>query len=220
MSDAPHSQRGRTPPAEAGWTTLDRVLAGIWSSLARAAASAKSPWHAPGLATTSPDGHPSARTVILRACDAEARTLICHTDRRADKLGHVAAQPRVAWLFYDAPRKVQLRAEAIATVHTDDALADERWAASSLSSRRCYLAPHTPGEPVPAEHAGPHPNLPDDLRDRVPSEDETTPGRAHFAVIRTRITAFDWLYLKHDGHRRARFAWDDGGRLTASWIMP
>lgn len=212
--------RHRTPLAEDGWTTLDAVLEGTWTTLVRGAATAKSAFHAPALATVSPDGAPDVRTVILRVCEPEPRTLVCHTDRRSPKLDHLTAEPRVGWLFYDASRKVQVRATAIATVHAEDALADARWEASSLSSRRCYLAPFIPGGETPADHDGPHPNLPTDISDRLPTDAETAPGRAQFAVIRTQITSLDWLYLRYDGHRRARFTWDNDGALTAAWVMP
>ncbi|MEL7471825.1 MAG: pyridoxamine 5'-phosphate oxidase family protein [Planctomycetota bacterium] len=209
-----------TPRAEDDWTTPDAVLLGVWSTLARAAERAKEPWHSPTLCTVDPAGAPAARTVILRATDRASRTLACHTDARSPKLEHIAHDPRVAWHFYDPPRKVQLRAVGVATVHTIGPLADQRWAASTLSSRRCYLAPHTPGHPTPDDREGPDPNLPDDLRNRVPTEAETRPGRANFAVIETRIAALDWLYLKHDGHRRARFEWNGTDKPRATWTMP
>ncbi|MEM9253633.1 MAG: hypothetical protein AAGB29_14915, partial [Planctomycetota bacterium] len=130
------------------------------------------------------------------------------------KAAQLADHPRAVWCFYDAGAKLQLRCLGQTTVHVDDALADERWQASALSSRRCYLAPHPPGEPSDA----PSPNLPEAVRGRVPDADETKPGRAHFAVIRTVIDRLDWLYLAHDGHRRARFTWSDQGDLAATWL--
>lgn len=215
------AKRGdRVPPVEDGWTTLDAVLDGVWSALARAAGRSRDGWHTPTLCTVTPAGEPAARTVVLRDADRAARRLVCHTDRRSPKVAEIERAPAVVWMFYDAARKTQLRVRAEARVRTTGEAADARWSASRLSSRRCYLAPYAPGEPVPPAHEGPHPNLPDHLTARDPTEAETAPGRDRFAVIDTTVRSMDWLYLKHDGHRRARFAWDDAGALDAAWVMP
>jgi general stress protein 26 len=195
--------------------TLDSVLSALWSGLAAAVRDRDHSWHLPTLATIGLDGSPQARTVVLRDIDPVAATILCHTDARSPKVAEIAAQPEVAWHFYDPRSRVQLRVKAIAAVHravADDPLALERWSASTLSARRCYLAPRPPGEPCD----GPSANLPEHLLDRSPVAGEDEPGRPHFAVVLTRAIEIDWLWLRAPGHRRARFAL--GG--VASWVEP
>lgn len=193
---------------------LPAILGDAWARLLSGAASGRHAFHTPVLATVGDGGEPDARVVVLRRVDPAERVLICHTDARSPKLLQLRDRPRAAWCFYDASAKLQLRCWGVTTTHTGDAMADERWAASAPSSRRCYLAPHPPGEPSPT----PSPNLPEAVRGRVPEVDETLPGRAHFAAIRTVIDRIDWLYLAHDGHRRACFSWSERGERTDRWL--
>jgi hypothetical protein len=103
--------------------------------------------------------------------------------------------------------------KASATAHFDDQVADDAWAKSSLSSRRCYLAPNAPG----AICEQPSPNLPEHLLGRIPTLEESLSGRAHFAAVTTIVDEIDWLWLAADGHRRARFT-RVGTEWRGSWI--
>ena len=188
----------------------------LWRRLQRATESAKPPFHLPTLCSVTPEGLPAARIVVLRRVEPDAPAVMCHTDRRAPKVEQLTRQPAASWVFYDPPAKIQLRVAGRSTIHTDDALADAQWDASSLSSRRCYLAPASPGDPVD----WPSPNLPEGVRDRRPTAEEAAPGRANFAVVRTVVESFDVLFLHHAGHRRARFDFTPGRRVPtrAQWL--
>ncbi|MFZ9916455.1 MAG: flavin-binding protein, partial [Phycisphaerales bacterium] len=118
--------------------------------------------------------------------------------------------------FYDAGRKLQLRVAAVAEVHATGARADEAWARSAPSSRRCYLAPAAPGARCDAVS----PNLPEALRLRVPTVEESLAGRVNFALVATRVTAIDWLHLASEGHERARFQRGDDGLWSGCWCEP
>lgn len=196
--------------------TLPSILADLWSGLAAAVRDRDHPWHLPSVATIGLDGSPQVRTVVLRDADPTRHAIVCHTDARSPKVAEITARPEVAWHFYDPRSRLQLRVKAIATVHRacdGDPLAIARWNASTLSARRCYLAPHPPG--VASE--GPSANLPEGLLDRSPIAGEDGPGRANFAVVATRAIEIDWLWLRAAGHRRARFSLARG---ASSWIEP
>ncbi|MEM8737737.1 MAG: pyridoxamine 5'-phosphate oxidase family protein [Planctomycetota bacterium] len=196
---------------------LPTILDHLWQHLGAATRSAKPPFHLPTLCSTDTEGLPRGRVVVLRRADRGSRTLICHTDRRADKVQQFRHHPHAAWLFYDPPAKVQLRVTGPVTLHTEDALADTQWAASTPSSRRCYLAPHPPGQLADE----PSPNLPEAVRGRVPEPKETAAGRENFAVISCTAERFDWLYLHHTGHRRAQFEWTASDPEPAMrWLEP
>lgn len=84
----------------------------------------------PGLATRDGLLGCALRSVVLRGTRRRGRRLCFHTDRRSRKVADMAADPRVALLFYDGPSAVQLRVAARATVHGEDALARAAWAVS------------------------------------------------------------------------------------------
>jgi hypothetical protein len=182
---------------------LADVLHHLWDELRTGAARGGHPFHTPALATTTADGA-SLRTVVLRAADRKLRRLLCHTDFRSPKYAEVQANARVAWLFYDRERKLQLRLWGTGRLHHRDALAKARWVASPDRSRACYRADLAPGWPV-------------DGMSRSPWLDEE--GLANFAVIDCRVDTIDWLYLRSDGHLRAKFLWSDG-TWQGTWIAP
>jgi general stress protein 26 len=227
------ADRGKPPSAAAGaggdvvigddvgndvWKApLGSILGAIWDELERATADRRHGFHIAAIATVGLDGAPTARSVVLRRALRATSELHFHTDLRSPKVAEIAANPRVSWMLYDAARKLQLRIEATAEVLRAGPRADEAWARSSLSSRRCYLAPHAPGE-VAAEWVA---NIPDALVGRVPDASESEAGRVNFGLVATRATSIEWLYLASDGHRRARFVADAaGGSWLAHWLAP
>lgn len=195
---------------------LREVLEGSWSELGRGAVDRRHGFHVPVIATLGLDGTPQARAVVLRRVIAEAGEICCHTDVRSGKVAEIRASSRVAWHFYDEGRKLQLRIAAVAEVVADGPRADEAWARSAVTSRRCYLAPRAPGVVCDS----PSPNLPEGVRDRRPTEEETLPGRINFALVVTRAVSIDWLSLASEGHQRARFACGVDGAWRGSWIEP
>lgn len=195
---------------------LDAIFGMVWDGLAQACRVATDGWHTPTLCTSTAAGAPAARTVVLRAVDPTQSTIGCHTDLRAPKVVEIRHNPRVAWVFYDASSRRQLRVTGHAEVLTEGPDVDAAWARTAASSRRCYLAPRPPSARADAAS----PNLPEAVRHHVPSLPETESGRAVFAVVRCRADALDWLHLRHDGHVRAGFHRDDAGRWNAAWLEP
>ena len=195
-------------PLPAYYDDLDASFAELWRLLADGAAQGRSGFHLPALATLGPEG-PRLRTVVLRAADTEFGILRFHCDRRSDKAAEIRANPACALAAYDAAAKIQIRIEGPATLHTDDAVAEEAWAGSRAMSRVCYGAAPAPGTALPAGDAY---TLPDEAT-------AATLGRPHFAAVRVRAARLDFLYLDRRGHRRA--AWARGqGDWTGSWIAP
>lgn len=194
--------------------SLDDVLAQCWHEIAVGASSAKHGFHQPVIATVAADGRADARMVVLRGVDPDNRFVWCHTDARAPKVTAIAENPSIAWAFYCRERRMQIRVRGIAEVILDGAMWERAWANTQMSARRCYLAPRAPGT-VSAE---PDNNLPLEVRNRVPEEHETEPGRAHFSVLKTTVRSIDCLQLAHNGHTRSRFIWDDADQVSSDWV--
>lgn len=195
-------------------TTLAGVLDLCWALLTDGATRRHAPFHTPVLATVE-NGEPRARTVVLRGIDTGRRHLYCHTDVRSTKCAQLAANPRVSWLFYDAERKVQIRATGTALLHTVDELADKQWANTLPFSRLCYMTGDAPSirlnsaEP-PWFGATPQP---------LPTAEASEHGRRFFGVIDCHVDSLDWLHLDVSAHARARFAWHDNDQ-DACWLAP
>lgn len=185
--------------------TLEDTLAWAFALVARGVADRRHPFHTPVLATTGLDGTPQARTVVLRGLEPATRRLRLHTDARAGKVAELAAEPRATLLFYDPAAQLQLRLSGRATLHRDDALAEEAWAASRDFSRMCYAIEPAPGLPVATPPAAPL---------------DSEAGRPHFCVVILHLDRLESLHLAASGHRRARFGWDAAGAPAATWLVP
>ena len=192
---------------------LDQVLADAAAHLTRAAQSRKSPMHVPVVGTADGD----LRMMVLRACDPDLGLLRFHTDARSPKAALVGEQGLASVLAFDPAAKVQLRLRGPARIETAGPVADAAWAASTAFARRCYLAVKAPGSPA----AGPGSGLPPEVEGICPDEDQLLPARENFAVLLIAPTSLDWLYLAHDGHRRAQFTRPAPGQnWQGTWVIP
>ncbi len=181
---------------------LDAVIKQVWIDLGHGVVRGRHPYHTPALVSLD-GGQPSARTVVLRRVDATQRQLICHTDIRSPKVQAFREQPNAAWLFYDRDGKTQLRIEGTVRVHHDDELAKTQWLASAERSRMCYATSTAPSTAV----SGPEPSAP------------LTSGVDNFAVVNCTVRMIDWLFLRHEGHLRARFTWQQEA-WRGEWLAP
>ena len=191
-------------PLPAHANDLSEVRATAFALLARGVADRRSPLHTPTLSSIGLDGAPRARTLVLRGFDAASRTLRLHSDRRSDKFAEILRDPRCALHGYDAASQVQMRLEGIASLHTEDTVADAAWDASQPTSRIIYAIEPAPGTTIAAP---------------VPAPVDEVAGRPNFGVILLRIYSLEWLFLASSGHRRARIDWL-ADQERATWLVP
>lgn len=202
-------------PFFADTSSLEQIESDCWKLLVRAAADAKSDFRLPVLGTQTPTST-AQRIVVLRATDAEARTLLIHTDARSAKVRQLKNHPVAALLFYDKAKKVQLRVTAAATIHTDDEIADQLWQSESATSLKGYLGPLTPGSVcATAEH-----NLHPEFLESIPDRSQLEVARPNFATIRFQVVQFDWLQLNRSGHLQAQFTYAEGQSVARTWTAP
>lgn len=192
--------------------TLDDVRTDCLNHLIRASRDRKSPMQTPVIVT----GDVDARVMVLRAFDSALWTLRLHTDARAPKAQVIAADPRVAALFYDKGAKIQIRARGTAAVLTAGPEVDRVWSISTNFARRCYL-----GDGPGAASDAPTSGLPPEFEGVEPDETQLIPARENFALLMITITALDWLYLAHTGHVRAQFLRaSDSADWRGQWVTP
>jgi pyridoxamine 5'-phosphate oxidase len=192
---------------------LPAILAHAWQLLVRGGADRKSPVHTPVVCSVDEQGLPHARVMVLRKADPAAATLRFHTDARSPKVTQLDGSA-VAVLAYHAGEQVQLRISGTARVLTEGEPVDGIWNQSTLFARRCYLAEHAPGTPLP----GPSSGLPAWIEGQQPTAEQIGPARANFATLWISVTSIDWLHLANSGHRRAVFRAEDG--WAGAWVAP
>lgn len=190
--------------------SLDDVRTDIAARLSRAVSDRHLPMHVPAVVTSDVD----ARTMVLRAFDPESWTLRFHTDLRAPKVAAIAADPRMAVLFYDKAAKVQIRVRGTGEVQGNGPVADAAWEASTNFARRCYL-----GEGPGAGSDVPTSGLPAEFEGREPADEQLAAARANFGVLVVTLEELDWFFLAHSGHVRALLKRGQG-EWQGGWIAP
>jgi pyridoxamine 5'-phosphate oxidase len=200
--------------SDTGPDTLEGILAQITALWQDAVRNRHSALHTPVVCTIA-DATPAPRIMVLRAVSPDVSGFRFHTDARSPKATQIADNAPVSLLGYDPASRIQLTVQGHGQIEQRSALAEQAWAASALSSRRCYLAAHAPGTPVDRALSG----IPDELIHRAPTAEESMAGRANFAILRVEATQLDWLKLTSCGNRRARFTRVDGV-WRGTWITP
>ena len=197
---------------------LADIDSGCWRHLRDAVDNATSTWRLPCLATQSDKGC-KQRTVVLRAVDAARRLLLFHTDVRSGKVSAIREHAEVSLLLYDPATKVQVVAQGIASVHTDDMVADRLWNDSASASLKMYLGELPPGTTTPR----PNCNESTFVQGRIPERKEIEAGRCNFAAIVVAISELEWLQLSRHGNYRAKFFYtrhDDTISIESQWLTP
>lgn len=195
---------------------LDIIRQRIWRRLTEAATQPGHPLRALPFGTGQ-GGTLQLRTVILRNADPNERVLAFHTDRRSQKVADIQANERIAWLAWDPDTKEQIRLHGSASVHFDDAVADEMWASQSPRSLDVYARRAAPGAPLEAPEDG----LDEAVKFEPITREDVAEGRSHFSVVRTVIDEIDWLHLHPEGHYRAQFQFDpEEETFEGGWVVP
>ena len=189
--------------------SLEKTLIDAWNALSNAARDRHSTFHLAKIATVTPDGRPTQRTVVLRDANADTRELRFHTDTRSDKVAEISNNPAVSLISYDPATKVQIRIDGHATVHVDDDIASAAWSATQDFSKACYLAPDAPGTNVESPPAAP-----------VYKPDADHAAYEHFCAVTINVERLEWLHLAAQGHKRAMYEWRDDDTPVMSWISP
>lgn len=192
----------------------EEILSVIWKRLSRAVRDAKHPYRTPALATVDPRGEPQVRKVVLRSVNEEQGILRFYSDSRTDKIKALEHGSTLSWLFWDARKKLQVRARGTShLLHPDEA--DRIWRELSQSQRKDYAALQPPGSIIPEPGLG----FPEDWEEQ--SLEETNTARLHFRAVDCLLTDIDVLQLDREGHQRAQFKRANADQeWEASWVIP
>lgn len=199
--------------------TPEEIQSQIYKELVRATCDRHHAWRTPALATTTYEGVPNARTVVLRKVQKDQESTVCdgfeiYTHGLSPKVSELQHQPRACLLFWSAKLSWQLRVMVDVSIHAEGPDVVSLW--QTLKHSRAagdYLGETAPGQPLSVGT--------DDL-EPLPSLFDAPV--CYFAVIRAKVMAMDWLELGRGQHRRARIRrLDDDGHRTLNawtWLQP
>jgi len=176
----------------------------IWQNvlheLNRGALDPKHPFRFLTLATSGAQ-FPQVRTVVLRHM-SPAMEFLVYTDVRTAKVRDLLETPRVSLLFYHPKKQVQVRVKAIATLHVEDALAQEHWKRVPEKRQSEYKSGLVPGTRIETPDLG----------------WETQSESTHFSVLKFSPLSIEALQLAREGHLRMQFELAAGWQGT--WLVP
>lgn len=181
--------------------TPDRVLTEVWALLAAAVDDRTAPWRLPVMATTTPEGAPTARTVVLRDVDAAAGRVEIHTDRRSAKARHLAADPRCELVFWDPGLHWQVRLGGTVEMAVEGAAVETVWNRLHVTRRAAYAGGRAPGSPLYSQL------------------DTAHDPRAAFMVLTMTVRHVDWVSLEGPQNRRMIYL-RDGARWRGEEVEP
>lgn len=180
-------------------TNLGLFLDEAWQLIQRGVADRRSASRHPTLATVSRDGHPEARTVVLRGASQTRAELEIHTDTSSAKLDSLTQNPRAAVHIWDPRARLQIRATAHVHILTGPDAAP-RWENVPEAGRVSYGTHPPPGSAIDTAF-----------------DYQIAPSPARFAVLICDLESLDLLHLG-DAHRRAQYLRVEGWRGT--WRAP
>lgn len=161
------------------------------------------PFHWAAFATLAAE-IPQVRMLVLRGWRLERRTLIFHTDNRSPKLKQLKTNPNCSILFYSNQDQLQLRFQASAHIHSQDALASYHYQQLHAKQLVIYQAEQAPSTVIS------DPN----------SITYTADAQSNFAVIVCNFDTLDLLHLDEAGHRRILYEWDRHSEISSQERVP
>ncbi len=167
--------------------TVDSLISDLFMDLELATDDRTHPYRHGYLATTQVDHIPAQRTIIIRRI-LPGNEILIFTDYRSPKVQEIKQQPQVGLLFYDPNKKLQIRLQATAKIHHQDALCLREWSKLSDHRKTDYQTTLPPGADLLEE-------------DLVSSHDPTL-GSNFFSIISLTPLNIDVLELRPNGHQR------------------
>ena len=177
---------------------LDDFLDFGWAQIYRGKADKKSPARHPTFVTSSADGIPNARTLVMRRCDKKNNQIEFHTDNASSKMFTLKENPRAGIHIWLPKVKLQIQ-EVIVQVKVGD-ITIQNWRNVPTNSRVAYGTIPSPGSVIEGSFDYDH-----------------APDQKRFAVLVCDIQSIQLLLL---GVKHIRAHYKKTTNWQGEWLSP
>ncbi len=159
------------------------------------------------LATITPQGFPTNRTVVFRGFQDNTNNLQIITDARSDKVSHLQQHPQaeICWYFTKSREQFRFQGEiSLITANTASQVRQTIWEQISENARLQFIWPH-PKAPRTANA------FPENPPSTIPDT---------FVVLLFSPQEVDYLSLKGNPQNRYLYTLDNAGNWSMSEVNP
>ena len=178
---------------------LDDFLDFGWAQISRGKADKKSPARHPTFVTSSADGFPNARTLVMRRCDRKNNQIEFHTDTASSKMLALKKNPRAGIHIWLPKLQLQIQMDVVVEVNVGD-ITIPNWKNVPTNSRVAYGTIPSPGTVIES-----------------PLDYNHTPDQKRFAVLVCDIQSIQLLLL---GFKHIRAYYKKTSNWQGEWLSP
>ena len=178
---------------------LDDFLDYAWVQISRGKADKKSPARHPTFVTSSANGFPNARTLVLRRSDRENNQMEFHTDVASSKMLDLEKNSRAGIHIWLPKVQLQVQMEVIVEVMVGD-ITIRKWRDVPTNSRVAYGTVPSPGTVLGG-----------------PLAYDYAPDQKRFAILVCHIQSIQLLLL---GFRHIRAYYKKTTNWQGEWLSP
>ena len=178
---------------------LDNFLDFSWSQISRGNADKKSPARHPTLVTSSADGFPNARTLVMRRSDRKNNQIEFHTDTASSKMLDLKRNPLAGIHIWLPKVQLQIQMDVVVEVKVGD-MTIPNWKDVPTNSRIAYGTIPSPGTVIESPFAY-----------------DNAPSQKRFAVLVCQIRSIQLLLL---GVKHICAYYKKTNNWQGEWISP
>ena len=178
---------------------LDDFLDFGWQQISRGKADKKSPARHPTFVTSSANGFPNARTLVMRRCDRKNNQIEFHTDTDSSKMLALKENPRAGIHIWLPKNQLQIQMDVVVEVNVGD-ITIPNWKNVPPNSRVAYGTIPSPGTVIGS-----------------PLDYNHTPDQKRFAVLVCDIQSIQLLLL---GVKHIRAYYKKTSNWQGEWLSP
>ena len=178
---------------------LDDFLDFGWAQISRGKADKKSPARHPTFVTSSGDGFPNARTLVLRRSDRKNNQIEFHTDTASSKMLALEENPRAGIHIWLPKAQLQIQMDVVVEVKVGE-ITIPNWRNVPTNSRVAYGTIPSPGTVIESPRAY-----------------ENAPDQKRFAVLVCDIQSIQLLLL---GVKHIRAYYKKTNNWQGEWLSP
>ena len=178
---------------------LDDFLDFAWVQISRGKVDRKSPARHPTFVTSSSNGHPNARTLVMRQSDRKNNQIEFHTDTASSKMLALEENPCAGIHIWLPKVQLQIQMDVVVEVKVGD-ITIPNWRNVPTNSRIAYGTIPSPGTVIES-----------------PFDYDYAPDQKRFAVLVCHIQSIQLLLL---GVKHIRAHYKKTTNWKGEWLSP